>query len=205
MRIDGVVYPESDAKNPFDNQNGHMDRAAQYIPHFARFGLNQLQYPINPREVGPIDDLIKLKIKVFSFFDELGLARYQLYLSEKQYKREVDLLYWNEHFALITSISGFFSDLSKHRGRMFICRKCFGRHITQQALDKHKPYCNSIDQANQVYLLPDEGSDIHFKNVRYLRECPVVIYSVFQCKTAPIEDKANGKNFYQDHRPTSYA
>ena len=63
----------------------------------------------------------------------------------------------------------------------------------------------NIDQANQLYILPDEGSDIHFKNVRYMQECPVVIYADFECTTAPIDDKANAKNFYQEHRPTSYA
>ena len=95
---------------------------------------------MNPRELGPIEDMLKLKINVFSFFDDLGLARYQLYVSDKPYKREVDLLYWNEHFALITSFSGFLSDLSKTQHRHNICRQCFGRHRTQRALDNHKPF-----------------------------------------------------------------
>ena len=94
-----------------------------------------------------------MRINVFSFFHDLGLARYPLYLSEKPYKREVDLLYWDEHFALITSFSGFLSDLSNTKHRHYICRQCFGRHDSQQALDNHKPFCNRIDQANQVYLL----------------------------------------------------
>ena len=100
------------------------------------------------------------------------LSTTPLYLSEKPYRREVDLLYWDEHFALITSFSGFLSYLSDHRGRKFICRQCFGRHNTQQALDTHKPYSNRIDQANQVYLLPDEGRDIPFKNVAIFRSVP---------------------------------
>ena len=146
-----------------------------------------------------------MRITVFSFFDDLGLVRYPLYLSEKPYKREVDLLYSDEHFALITSFSGFLSDLSLAHGRKYICRQCFGRHMTQQALDNHKPFCNRIDQANQVYLLPDAGSDIHFKNVRYMQESPIVIYADFECKTVAIEERTNGKNFYQEHRATSFA
>ena len=90
---DGVVYPESNARNPFDKHIGNLYKPNQYKPHFARFGLDQLQYPVNPLELGPIEDVLKLRINVFSFFDDLGLARYPLYLSEKPYKREVDLLY----------------------------------------------------------------------------------------------------------------
>ena len=56
-----------------------------------------------------------------------------------------------------------------------------------------------------MYLLPDEGSDIHFKNVRYMQECPIVIYADFECKTVPIEERTKGKNFYQEHRATSFA
>ena len=67
---DGVVYPESDARNPFENPNGHLYKPAPYKLHFASFGLKELQYPVNPRELGPIEDLLKLKINVFSFFDE---------------------------------------------------------------------------------------------------------------------------------------
>ena len=85
---DGVVYPESCLPNPFTAKASnlvHFDRPNQYKPHFARFGLDQLQYPVNPLEVGLIEDQLKLKINVFSFFDDLGLARYPLYLSEKPY------------------------------------------------------------------------------------------------------------------------
>ena len=78
---------------------------------------------MNPLELGPIEDQLKLRINVFSFFDDLGLARYPLYLSEKPYKRELDLLYWDEHFALITSFSVFLSDLSLSHGRKYICRQ----------------------------------------------------------------------------------
>ena len=75
---DGVVYPESDARNPFESKVSnliHLYRPNQYKPYFARFGLDQLQYPVNPLELGPIEDQLKFRINVFSFFDDLGLAR----------------------------------------------------------------------------------------------------------------------------------
>ncbi len=34
---------------------------------------------------------------------------------------------------------------------------------------------------------------------------PLVIYADFECKTVPIEERTKGKNFYQEHRPTSFA
>ncbi len=118
---DGVQYAPSDACNPFDSDKPiNLKRANQYKPHFERFGLNQLEYPVNPTSMGDIEDTLKLKINVFSFFDEDGYGRFPLHISDKPYNREVDLLYWDEHFALITSFSGFLRDLSKFDHKLYI-------------------------------------------------------------------------------------
>ena len=54
---DGVVYPESEDRNPFETAHGHLYKPNPYKLHFARFGLDQLQYSVNPLELGPIEDL----------------------------------------------------------------------------------------------------------------------------------------------------
>ena len=204
---DGVQYPPLDARNPFDSDNpNNLNRAKQYSHHFERFGLNEIEYPVNPTSMGDIEDRLKLKINVFSFFDDEGFGRYPLHISDKPYKREVDLLYWDEHFALITNFSGFLRDLTKVNQKIYVCKQCFGRHKTNVALQNHKPFCKKIDRCNQMYLLPDDGSTLKFMmNIRYQQSCPIVIYADFECNTVPIRDQAKGKNFYQEHKPISYA
>ena len=46
-----------------------------------------------------------MNIKVFFFFDDEGRARPPLVISRKNYERVANLLFWNEHYAPITSIA----------------------------------------------------------------------------------------------------
>ena len=87
------IPPSSILKNPFYQRNHNPSRAAHYIPHLERLGLSHLARPISPSSVEELEDELKLKINIFSFFDEDGRARYPMYVSKKPFKREVDLLY----------------------------------------------------------------------------------------------------------------
>ena len=51
-----------------------------------------------------------MKINIFSYFDADGNALYPMYLSDKNFRREVDLLYFQEHYALITNLNAFLND-----------------------------------------------------------------------------------------------
>ncbi len=108
------------------------NRANQYLKHFARLGLENLQYPVSPRDMEAIEDQLQNKINIFSFFDDQGLARYPYYISKKEYEKEVDLLYWDEHYALIKKFSAFIQDRHHdgHVNSMVYCKKCFKTHKT---------------------------------------------------------------------------
>ena len=57
---------------------------------------------------------------VFSFYDDEGRARQPLYISKKTFKKSVDLLYWDEHYAWIKSFSAFMGDHSSHHKRFCV-------------------------------------------------------------------------------------
>ena len=62
------------------------------------------------------------------------------------------------------------------------------------------------NQCNQVYVLPEAGSDVHFKNVRYQQWCPFVIYADFEALTTPVNNENHGAtNIYQHQTPISAA
>jgi hypothetical protein len=61
--------------------------------------------------------------------------------------------------------------------------------FSQKALDNHKQFCKRLNYCNQIYILPEEGTKISFKNVKYQPECPFVIFADFEFITKPINEK----------------
>ena len=117
----------------------------------------------------------------------------------------MDLLYWDEHYALITKLSAFLSDLSTHQHKLYFCRKCFGHHVTKEALINHNQFCKTWNLCNQIYILPEKGTKLSFKNVKYQQECPIVIYADFECLTKKFEPSKQNPGCYQHHQPISVA
>ena len=185
---DEVQYPSSDATNPFLSKTvQHLSRPAPYRKHFARFGLDKFEFPISPKSIGEIESQLKLKINIFSYFDADGRALYPMYLSDKNFRREVDLLYFQEHYALITNLNAFLSDRSKCDRAVYFCRSCLGHKYTKEDLAKHRLFCKRINWCNQIYILPPpDAAPLKFKNVRYQQKCPFVIYADFEWLTVPI-------------------
>ena len=125
-----------------DQAQQHRTRPNNYLPHFPRFGLDNIQYPVSPKDIAAIEDQLQIKINIFSFFDDQGLARYPYYISKKEYEKEVDLLYWDEHYALIKNFSAFLQENQHGSGvhAMLYCKKCFTPHFSAETLKNHNLY-----------------------------------------------------------------
>ena len=104
---------------------------------------------------------------------------------------EMDVLYWNGHYAYIKSFTRFMADISATKHKHFFCKTCLGQCKTRLALSHHKMFCSMPNMCNQVYILPDAGTDIHFKNVRYQQWGPFVIYADFEALTTPCDIKTS--------------
>ena len=115
--------------------NPHQTRTHQYEVNMGRFGLDKLTYPVNPHSVPAIEDQFQIRINIVNFYDEIGRARFPLYISSRKYAKEVDLLYWGGHYAWIKDFSGFFSDINKYNGHKYFCKRCFGHSNSQHAID----------------------------------------------------------------------
>ena len=98
-----------------------------YNKFFKQHGLDKITYPVTIDQIPEIEKKLNLRINVFSFFDDEGKGRFPKYIGEEgNYNDEVNLLYWNEHYALISQFSRFIADIHwSHRKKEF-CKKYFG-------------------------------------------------------------------------------
>ena len=178
--------------------------ASTYSKHFYRLKINNLPYPVDPCRVPEIEDFLKIKINLFSFFDDEGRGRYPFYISKKTFEKEVDLLYWSGHYAYIKNFSGFLADIHKSKHTRFFCKNCFGHFKNQQALDNHKLFCQRPNFSDQIYLMPEVGSRLYFKNKRHEYTTPFVIYADIECLTTKIDDHTTASTTrYQAQLPCS--
>ena len=153
----------------------NLNRPSTFSKHFERFGLDNISYPVDPKNISEIEDQLQLRINLISFFDDEGRERYPFYISKKTYPEEVDLLYWNGHFAWIKNFSRFMSDLTKGKRKLYFCKNCFCHSQTQKALDNHQLNCTRPEFPTQISAMPEPGTRLSFKNMQNENECPVVI------------------------------
>ena len=164
----------------------NAERAHLYLPFFQENGLHNLHYPIQPEAVPEIERQLHLRINIFSFFDDEGKGRYPLYVSKnEEYTEEIDLLYWNEHYAWIKSFSRFIADLSPGHRVKFFCKRCFGLFLNSDTFHKHHEICDRPDFESVIYLFPPEGTTLKFHNTRHMLKVPFIIYADFESLLLP--------------------
>ena len=140
---------------------------------------------------------------MFSFFDDEGKARYQLFISRKLYHRTANLLFWDEHYAPFTDIPSLFHDISKFAHRKNICLRCLGSFYTEESFAKHQHICTREDFMSVLHVLPaaeSEQAHIKFKQVRNIYRAPFVIYADFESILEPMERRVKQTLYNQQHK-----
>ena len=62
-------------------------------------------------------------MSILSFFKDEGKGSYPLYVSDNHYGSSADLLYWQGHFAIITSFERFRATITKSTVQKSFCRR----------------------------------------------------------------------------------
>ena len=187
----------------------HSERPKQYLEFYQIEGLNQLDYPVAPDQMPEIEEKLNIKINVFSFFDDEGKGRYPLYISRREhFRKEIDLLYWEEHYAWIKNFGSFIHDISpSHRTKIF-CKRCFGVFLSPETYLRHAELCSRPDFESIIYRFPAPQTMLKFSNVKYELQAPFVLYADFECLLEKgTGDQQNAKRkrttLYQKHIPCS--
>ena len=191
----------------FQPVKGNSSNPAHYRKYFSQYGLDKIQYPVTFEQIPEIEAQLNIGINVFSFFDDEGKARYPKYISpEGKYKDEINLLYWNEHFAYIKKFSAFIADLHSSTRKKIFCKRCFGLFTNKDTYESHLPYCETMGIPDPIFIFPIEGTILMFKNIRYMEMVPFVIYADFECLLIDTKQKAGEMTeFYAKHIPCSVA
>ena len=122
-----------------------------------------------------------------------------MYISDKHYGRIADLLYWQGHFGLTNNFVRFLADITKSKVKKLFCRRCFGRFIGNDVMERHKMFCNRPNFSNTIYTLSPTGTTIKFMNVRFQRRMPFVIYADCEALSTPHDEKRGESQFYSHH------
>ena len=113
------------------------------------------------------------------------------------------------HYCLINDISRLAaSQVSKHKGKCFICDNCLNPFPTEESLNKHKEYCETNECIK--ISMPKKGSVLKFKNYRNSEMVPYVIYADMESLLEPIQSCGPnpGGSYtekFQKHKPISFS
>ena len=90
------------------------------------------------------------------------------------------------HYCLINDISRLVaSQVSKHKGKCFLCDNCLNHFPTEESLEKHKEYCDTKECIK--INMPKKGSLLKFTNYRNSEMVPFVIYADMESLLEPIQ------------------
>ena len=113
------------------------------------------------------------------------------------------------HYCLINDISRLVaSQVSKHKGKCFICDNCLNPFPTEESLNKLKEYCDT-NECIKINM-PKKGSVLKFKNYRNSEMVPFVIYADRESLLEPIQSCGPnpGGSYtekFQKHKPINFS
>ena len=149
-------------------------------------------------------------INVFSIDEKDNF--YPLKMVEKDCKNTIDLFLYEEdsisHYSLIKNFNRLIkSQITKSKGKIFICKKCFCYYTKEELLQKHILYCSNNKKA--VVKMPEANKYLYFKNHYKKIPIPFVVYADFECFTKPMNScSPNPKDSYnynyQKHEPSGF-
>ena len=112
------------------------------------------------------------------------------------------------HYCLVKNLSRLLSSqVSKHDGKKYFCKRCLNPFNTQKALDKHEEYCSN-HKAVKINM-PKKGTMLKFKNYHRGEKVPFIIYADFESciksiHTCDLKPKNSYTKQYQKHEPISF-
>ena len=113
------------------------------------------------------------------------------------------------HYCLINDINRLVAtQVSKHKGKCFICDNCLNHFPTEESLKKHKEYCDT-NECIKINM-PKKGSVLKFTNYRSSEMVPFVIYADIESLLKPIQScEPNQASSYtekfQKHKPITFS
>lgn len=201
-------------------QKTHPERMnAELRANSETFDWTGIDFPTPLNQIDHFERSNGLSINVFGW-DEGGV--YPLRISKHEDERYVSLLllesYGNQHYCWIKNESALVSkQVSRHNGRVFLCKYCCNVRPSLESLQKHQEYCSSHKEVKVVMPPMQKTKDgnvvrpsLSFKNYNRKMEVPFVVYADFEALTESVstcspDDSTSYTNQYQKHTPCSFS
>ena len=179
--------------------------------------MDDIKYPVSLKDINKFESLnSNISINVFGYNEKDKI--YTLRISKYNDRpHNIDLLYISNeneslgktHYCLIKDFNSLVgSQVSKHKERVYTCRRCLNPFPKEESLKAHMEYCNTKECIKTN--MPEKGSKIIFKNHWKSEKMPFIIYADMESILKPIEkcDSDPEKKYtqkYQKHEPVSFS
>ena len=113
-----------------------------------------------------------------------------------------------KHYCLVKSINRLLSSqVTNGKRKEHFCLRCFNPFWCQEALDKHKEYCNEYEAVK--IEPPKKGMTLEFKNYHRLEKVPFLVYADIKSFIKPLDTcdlnpEGSYTKQYQKHKPSSF-
>ena len=142
------------------------------------------------KDISTFERLNNLIINVFELsVDDKTLSL--KYVSKNYYDEQIELLLYENHYCLITSLHNFFRNYEQNK---HLCRRCFNTYGDQTKLEEHMLRCIEKKFCNISYMHPSHR--IKFKDWYMKIDPPMQMAACFESTNVLItdDDKVNVNN-----------
>ena len=132
--------------HPCDNDDSN--RVSNYSQYFDELNIEGFNFTngFKCSDVHKFNKLYNLSINIFelSFYQDENKGKHNLIpieISKNGSNKDIDLLIYKNHYALIRKLNVFLGDHHK----IFFCRRCLNSYTSENKLSFHKPKSENID------------------------------------------------------------
>ena len=182
-------------------ENDHPNRVSTYVQYFNDLNFQNFDFTngFKSNDVHRFNELNNLSVNIYelNFYQNGDKWKHNLLpteISKNESDNVIDLLIYENHYALIKKLHVFLGDHHKN----FVCRRCLNSYTCENALKNHKEKCGddnicTIRTSNESHLFWKK----HFhKNPLYFR-----IIADFEANNEKDDSKMGNKttNIYKQN------
>jgi hypothetical protein len=166
--------------------------------------LKGIEFPVKLSDVSKFTKRTDMSINVYCF-DNKSIA-----LEITKTEKHIDLLFYKNQYCWVQSLEKLlWSQVTKHKEKIFLCRMCLNSFYSEEKLSDHKTYCGEHKTAKIIMPEPYDNI-IQLKNYNHSLKVPFAIYSDFESMLQKIDtcqpsDETSYTNAHQEHIPINFA
>ena len=140
----------------------HSERVSLKDKEICEKLENELNYNfdnVQINQLSKIEDLLQMNIYVYSCDSKIN-NKIPIYKSDKNYKKFLDLLLYENHYMNIKRIDLFFNPLNKKK---HFCRNCCNTFFSEKKYEEHIQFCKTN---KTMILMPSKFKYLQFRNIQ---------------------------------------